>query len=297
MTYDLILANAQLILAEEVISGSICITDGQITRIDQGTGVPQGALDMEGDFIAPGLIELHTDNLERHLTPRPTVNWPHNAAIIAHDRELAGTGITTVYDAIRVGSIVSDAGKRYGKYARRMADEILAMRDAGALKISHHIHLRAEICSETLIEELDEFDAADRVGIVSMMDHTPGQRQFRDISKFKESPSWKSCKRSLVQGMRLQPSRPPPGWVRRWPAMMTPPKVRSAQAMPTAFGWRNFQPRWRPHRPAGTVASPPSWARQIWCGAALTPAMSRPRPWRRWGFWTSCRQTTCQRAC
>ncbi len=186
MTHDFVLANAKLILPREVLHGSLSIRNGVITSMDTGSSVPAGATDCEGDFVAPGLIELHTDNLERHLKPRPQVDWPHQAAIVAHDRELAGTGITTVFDAIRVGSIISDAGKRYGKYARKMADEILAMRSAGALKISHHLHLRAEICSETLLEELDEFGVDDRVGIVSLMDHTPGQRQFRDISKFSD---------------------------------------------------------------------------------------------------------------
>ncbi len=186
MTKNIVLANAQLILKGEVVHGSLQIKDGVIVDIDSGASVPNGALDMNGDFVAPGLVELHTDNLERHLTPRPSVDWPHRAAILAHDRELAGTGITTVFDAIRVGSITSNASKRYGKYARRMADEILAMRDAGMLRISHHIHLRAEVCSETLVEELAEFGPADRVGIVSLMDHTPGQRQFTDISKFEQ---------------------------------------------------------------------------------------------------------------
>ncbi len=186
MTQDQILANAALVLPDEVICGSLVLRDGQIAGMDTGGRVPAGAIDCDGDYVAPGLVELHTDNLERHLTPRPQVNWPHRAAIIAHDRELAGTGITTVFDAIRVGSIVSDGMKRYSKYARRMADEILGMRAAGALKISHHLHLRAEICSETLIEELDEFGPEDRVGIVSLMDHTPGQRQFRDITKFRD---------------------------------------------------------------------------------------------------------------
>ena len=184
MTDPITLANARLFLADEVIHGSLQMQDGVITRIDSGSAVPTGAVDLEGNYLAPGLVELHTDNLERHLTPRPKVDWPFRAAIMAHDRELAGTGISTVYDAIRVGSIISGERKTYGKYARRMADEILAMRKAGALRISHHLHLRAEICSETLAEELDEFGPEDRVGIVSMMDHTPGQRQFRDVSKF-----------------------------------------------------------------------------------------------------------------
>ena len=184
MTQEIILANAQIILADEVITGSLKMQGGMITDIAQGATVPSGAIDCGGDFVSPGMIELHTDNLERHISPRPKVDWPHRAAIVAHDRELAGTGITTVFDAIRVGSIVSNQGRRYGKYARQMADEILQMRDTGALKISHHIHLRAEICSETLVEELGEFDETDRIGIVSLMDHTPGQRQFSDIEKY-----------------------------------------------------------------------------------------------------------------
>jgi alpha-D-ribose 1-methylphosphonate 5-triphosphate diphosphatase len=184
MTAETIFANAHLILNDEVITGSVVVADGVITDIATGTSVPTGAIDIEGDYLSPGLVELHTDNVERHLEPRPKVSWPFRAAILAHDRELAGAGITTVFDAIRVGSIVSDTGAGYPKYARQMTDEIMGARDLGLLRISHHIHLRAEVCSETLIDELDEFSTEDRIGIVSIMDHTPGQRQFVDISKF-----------------------------------------------------------------------------------------------------------------
>jgi alpha-D-ribose 1-methylphosphonate 5-triphosphate diphosphatase len=184
MTDQTLFANANLILDDEIVRGSLRIKDGVICDIASGSSVPTGAIDCGGDYLAPGLVELHTDNLERHLSPRPKVDWPHRAAILAHDRELAGTGITTVFDAVRVGSIVSNSSKRYGKYARQVTDEILALRRAGMLRISHHIHLRAEICSETLADELAEFTPEDRIGIVSMMDHTPGQRQFADISKF-----------------------------------------------------------------------------------------------------------------
>lgn len=183
---ETVLTNAQLILPKEVLFGTIKIRDGIITDFADGKTTVSNAVDCEGNYVCPGLIELHTDNLERHISPRPKVDWPHRAAILAHDRELAGTGITTVFDAIRVGSILSDGGKQYGKYARQMADEILEMRSRNVLKISHHIHLRAEICSETLIEEMDEFGPDDKVGIVSLMDHTPGQRQFQDVSKFEQ---------------------------------------------------------------------------------------------------------------
>ena len=179
-----ILANAKLILPDDTTIGALVIEDGAIAEILPGTSVPPGALDMQGDYLAPGMVELHTDNLERHMRPRPGVDWPHASAILAHDAELAGCGITTVFDAMRVGSIPSDGPDQdYDKYARALAHELAALRDRDVLRISHMLHLRAEVCSETLLAELDEFGPGDRVGIISLMDHTPGQRQFRDISK------------------------------------------------------------------------------------------------------------------
>mgnify|MGYP002134265799 CR=1 FL=1 len=180
-----ILANAKLVLHDEVIHGALRIENGHITAIDPGAAVPKGAIDCEGDLVMPGLIELHTDNLERHIEPRPRVNWPHASAIIAHDAELVSVGITTVFDALRVGSVTSKKKANYGEYARQLADEILDLRAKGALRISHFLHLRAEVCSETLIAELAKFGPDDRIGIVSLMDHTPGQRQFRDLSQLR----------------------------------------------------------------------------------------------------------------
>ncbi len=180
----LCLANATLVLTDRVVLGAVTIENGVITRIEEGDAVPTGAIDCAGDLVLPGLVELHTDNVERHIEPRPAVDWPHLPALLAHDAELASTGITTVFDAMRVGSIHSGKG-RYIDYARKLADELLAARAQGLFKISHFLHLRAEICSETLLEELAAFDAEDRVGIVSLMDHAPGQRQFRDLTALK----------------------------------------------------------------------------------------------------------------
>jgi len=185
MTQEFVLANATVVLPGETVTGSVRFRGEEIVDIATGAGVPEGAVDCGGDYVAPGLVELHTDNLERHIQPRPMVDWPHDAAILAHDAELAGTGITTVFDAMRVGSIPSGQG-RYLKYARQLASELWTLRAEDALKISHFLHLRAEVCSETLIEEMEEFGAEDRVGLVSLMDHTPGQRQFRDLSKLED---------------------------------------------------------------------------------------------------------------
>lgn len=183
---ETILANAMLVLPEGVMPGHLLLREGRIAEIGTGRAVPKGALDCEGDLLAPGLIELHTDNLERHIEPRPKVAWPHADAIIAHDAELCSVGITTVFDALRVGSIGTSVRSDYREYARDLADEILQMRARDGFRISHYLHLRAEICSETLLEELAKFGPEDRVGIVSLMDHTPGARQFRDLSKLRD---------------------------------------------------------------------------------------------------------------
>ncbi|MCY4208764.1 MAG: alpha-D-ribose 1-methylphosphonate 5-triphosphate diphosphatase [Roseovarius sp.] len=180
---ELILANARIVMADEVVLGNLVAKDGMIVEIDQSNAQVAGAINCEKRYVCPGLVELHTDNLERHMEPRPGVNWPLRAAVIAHDAELAGCGITTVFDSMRVGSIPGSG--RHEEYARGLADVILELKAKEKLKASHFIHLRAEVCSSTLVEELTAFGSEDRVGIVSLMDHTPGQRQFRNMDKFK----------------------------------------------------------------------------------------------------------------
>lgn len=185
ITNNPILTNAKLILANEVISGTLEVENGLIKSIDQTkTAVPK-AIDCCGMYVSPGIIELHTDNIERHMEPRPGVSWPIKPAVLAHDTEMASCGITTVFDALRVGSI-SNSPALYSAYARTLATAILELKKEKLFKIKHLIHLRAEICSETLIKEMSDFGPEDHIGIISLMDHTPGQRQWRDLEKLKE---------------------------------------------------------------------------------------------------------------
>ncbi|WP_308916170.1 alpha-D-ribose 1-methylphosphonate 5-triphosphate diphosphatase [Jannaschia sp. LMIT008] len=197
------LANVRLVLPDRVVPGRIAWADGTIVEVAEGDAVPADAVDCGGDHLLPGLVELHTDNVERHVAPRPGVDWPAAAALAAHDRELAGCGITTVFDAMRVGS--STDGRPYRAYARALATQLAALRDAGALRIDHHLHLRAEVCSETLLDELAAFGPGDRVGLVSLMDHTPGQRQFRDLDKLRAY--WEGKNRDMPGGFAAHVDR------------------------------------------------------------------------------------------
>jgi alpha-D-ribose 1-methylphosphonate 5-triphosphate diphosphatase len=184
---ELVLANARIVLGREVIRGSLRVGGGRIAEIDEGRTVPRGAIDCAGETVMPGLVELHTDNLERHLHPRPGVHWPRAAAVLAHDGELAAAGITTVFDAVRAGTLEAPGSSFESvRYAREVAHEIARLRAGGALRIDHYLHVRAEICSQTVLEELDEFAGEDLVRIVSIMDHTPGQRQFSDEGKYRQ---------------------------------------------------------------------------------------------------------------
>ncbi|MDC0432892.1 alpha-D-ribose 1-methylphosphonate 5-triphosphate diphosphatase, partial [bacterium] len=103
LSNEIILTNANIVLSNGIICGSVKIRDGYISEIDNDPKPIKNGIDLEGDFLIPGLIELHTDNLERHCVPRPSVLWPFRSAVIAHDSEIASAGITTVFDAIAVG--------------------------------------------------------------------------------------------------------------------------------------------------------------------------------------------------
>jgi alpha-D-ribose 1-methylphosphonate 5-triphosphate diphosphatase len=178
---EVIIANAHIVTPDRAFLGHVRVVDGLIEDIGEGSSVPAGAIDLGGDFLLPGLVELHTDNLERHLHPRPGVDWPRRAALVAHDGEFASAGATTVLDALRVGSMGDGALNLYAKEAEEAADDLRAL---GLLRAEHFIHLRCELTADNVIEEFDAIAGNPRVRLISVMDHTPGQRQFEDVTQY-----------------------------------------------------------------------------------------------------------------
>ena len=122
-----IFTNAKLILENDVISGSLVIKNGQVKNIQEGNSAVPSAFDCEGAYLAAGLIELHTDNLERHVEPRPKVPWSLDQAIPPHYAELASCGMTTVFDAIPIGSI-SECESLPRITTRQSGDEVSFLR-------------------------------------------------------------------------------------------------------------------------------------------------------------------------
>jgi alpha-D-ribose 1-methylphosphonate 5-triphosphate diphosphatase len=178
MTNEQIFSNARIVLAGEVLHGSLCVRDGLVAAIDAGASHAPGAIDCEGDHLLPGLVEVHTDNLERHVMPRPKVNFPMRVALQAHDAEIAAAGITTVFDAIGVGDPYG------GGFRSRDQSDLLATLDrleaAGLLKAEHLIHVRCELPAANARALFEPFAHHRRLKLISLMDHTPGQRQWTD---------------------------------------------------------------------------------------------------------------------
>jgi alpha-D-ribose 1-methylphosphonate 5-triphosphate diphosphatase len=178
-----IFTNARLVLADEVVRGSIVIRDGVIASVDRGASTRPDAIDCEAALLIPGLVELHTDNVERHIQPRPGSVWPTEAAVLDHDRELAAAGITTVLNALRVET--DQSSPRLG-HLHAVRDALDAHRQSGALKIDHYFHWRCEVSSAGLRQLIEPLAAHPRSRLMSVMDHTPGQRQFTDLARYAE---------------------------------------------------------------------------------------------------------------
>lgn len=178
---ELAFTNARIVLADEVVSGSLLVRDGRIASVDAG-GSDAGE-DMAGDYLIPGLVELHTDHLENHYRPRPGVFWDPLAALHAHDAQIAGSGITTVFDAVRIGSDLDLPDML--THAQKLVTAVRAGGEAGWLRADHFIHLRCELPSHDVVDHFDALADHPTTRLASVMDHTPGQRQFRSLEAYK----------------------------------------------------------------------------------------------------------------
>ena len=132
---ETVFTNAEIVLADRVIQGSVVAREGLIVEISEQNCHLSPALDCAGVLLIPGLVELHTDALEGHMTPRPGADWPATAAVVAHDSQLAAAGITTVLDAIALGAVLTTSVRV--QRLHEMVDSIALARKAGLLRADH----------------------------------------------------------------------------------------------------------------------------------------------------------------
>ncbi len=208
VTAEVILTNARVVLPAEVLPrGTVHLRDGRILSIDSGTSTLSAARDLDGDWLLPGLVELHTDNLERHVTPRPKVSFPMVGAVQAHDAEIAAAGITTVFDAIGVGDPYGEGFRARDQSA--LLEVLDHLESADVLRADHLVHVRCELPAPNARELFAPFARHERLRLISLMDHTPGQRQWHDLDHARVfycgRKGWSSEK--FDEEVRLAPER------------------------------------------------------------------------------------------
>lgn len=179
----MILTNATLVLPEEVLHGTVLLEDGLIREVQPGAARHPGAVDCEGDILMPGVVDLHTDNLERQVQPRANARWPSRSAFLAHDGQCAAAGVTTVLDALCLGDLGFDQG-RDQTFQDGVAD-LTHWAGTGLLRAEHLLHLRCELPARDMPSLLDAVAEHPLVAMVSLMDHSPGVGQYRDLARYK----------------------------------------------------------------------------------------------------------------
>ena len=161
---------------------SLKVDDGRIAEIKTGEikSVKQ-KVDAQGRYLLPGLIDLHSDAIEKALEPRPNIFFPQNLVILEMDRLLAASGITTIFHSL------SFAEGEIGVRSNHMAAEIISEihRLAPDLHLRTMTHARFELTDTGALPYLEELLQARKINLLSLMDHTPGQGQFQELTSFK----------------------------------------------------------------------------------------------------------------
>ncbi len=180
------LTNARLVLADRVLHGTIVVRDGMIAEIAPGAApsVAAAAEDLDGDIVMPGIVDLHTDNLERQVEPRSRTRWPSRSAMLAHDAQCAVAGITTVLDALCLGDLGFDEGRL--QTAREGVADLDALAGTGMLRAEHFLHLRCELPAHDVMEMVTPLAGHPLLRMVSLMDHSPGVGQYADLEHYRD---------------------------------------------------------------------------------------------------------------
>lgn len=169
----------------EIPDGALVVDDGRIVALGPAGSLDptllEGAavVDVDGAYVLPGLVDLHTDTLEKEITPRPAADFPVEIAVQELDRKMVACGITTVYHSVHIGYADKERLDR-SRYSRRdVVDGVRRMAAAHTLARTR-IHLRYEVVGHG-VEVLGTVEALlddGHVDLLSFMDHTPGQGQY-----------------------------------------------------------------------------------------------------------------------
>ncbi len=177
-----LLTGARVALANETRDKlDVLIEDGVIAALDPESSGNARVIDLVGRLLMPGMIDLHCDALEKEVEPRPNVHFPLDFACAQADKRNAAAGITTVYHALSFAN--HELGVRNNAFAAEIARAVHAWQ-AHAL-IDNRVHVRYEVTDETAPTVLRTLIENGDTHLMSFMDHSPGQGQFRDVEAYR----------------------------------------------------------------------------------------------------------------
>ncbi|EKE67695.1 alpha-D-ribose 1-methylphosphonate 5-triphosphate diphosphatase [Celeribacter baekdonensis] len=174
------LSNLSLVLPDRVLTdGALCIENGLIAQIAERP-VSNG-IDCGGALVFPGFIDMHGDMIETELEPRPRVDFPMEVAVSHLDARLSAAGITTAYAAVSFSRAARIGERRSFEHTSQVIRDLHRLRRS--CRVDHRIHARFDITYANAVQVLADLIADEQVDLVSVMDHTPGQGQYRDIER------------------------------------------------------------------------------------------------------------------
>lgn len=178
----MLITGANIVTQDDVVDAPL-VVDGELIA-EIGGSSQQAALteDWHGDYLIPGFIDLHTDNIEKHLEPRRGVDWPAINAAQIHDGQMIMAGLTTVFDSLSVGDTWRNPNR--AKMLPLAIDGIAAAQEAGLLKAEHVFHLRCEVTDPEMMDLLRAHISHPLVKLLSITDHAPGKRQCKNLDAY-----------------------------------------------------------------------------------------------------------------
>lgn len=176
-----LLKNATLVLPDSIAPGTdLLVTDGKIAAIEPELVGDATVVDLAGQYLLPGIVDLHCDAVEKEITPRARTYFPLELSCIGADRKNAIAGITTVFHCISFAD--EELGVRSNEMARDIVDTLHGLKPK--LTVDNYVHVRYEITDVPAVPMVEELLAAGKVDMLSFMDHTPGQGQFHNAEKY-----------------------------------------------------------------------------------------------------------------
>lgn len=189
----IIITNGKIVTENSILTGHDLVVKGDKIRSIIKSGSLEflkeyEVIDANGGYITPGFIDIHSDYIETMAAPRPTSLIGLDISLKETEKVLMNNGITTMYHSLSFYKDDCFGNKviRKPENVKKFIELISNTHDNEHL-IRHRFHARFEIDNIDQIDVLKNYIKEDKVHLVSFMDHTPGQGQYRNLEIYKHT--------------------------------------------------------------------------------------------------------------